>query len=114
MTGHARGDDAIYGSAEEPQASQAEVWAKQSPLSLSAAIALQREIDFLRLLKSTPAITGIRHINGVGKEQLSVSRVALDMYDNGRDFAGAPSSRRPGRRKGISVRSIFATSPSPT
>ena len=90
MTVHARGDDAIYGSAEESQASQAEVWAKQSPLSLSAAIALQRETDFLRLLKSTPAITDIRHINGVGKAQLSVSRVALDLNDNGRDLADAP------------------------
>ena len=82
MTGHARGDDAIYGSAGESQASQAEVWAKQSPLSLSAAIALQRETDFLRLLKSTPAITNIRHINGVGKAQLSAARVGRGELDH--------------------------------
>ena len=57
----------------------------------NAAAALeQRELDFLRLLRHVPAISEIAYLDAAGKEQLRVSRFALDTVGSGRDFANAP------------------------
>ena len=58
--------------------------------SRAAALAEQREIDFLRLLRNVPAITEIRHLDLAGKERLRVSRLALDAVESGEDFADSP------------------------
>ena len=58
--------------------------------SRAAALAEQREIDFLRLLRNAPAITEVRHLDLVGKEQLRTSRLALDAVGSGQDFADSP------------------------
>ncbi len=58
--------------------------------SRAAALAEQREIDFLRLLRNVPAITEIRHLDLAGKERLRVSRLALDAAESGEDFADSP------------------------
>ena len=59
--------------------------------SRAAALAEQREIDFLRLLRSAPAIAEIRHLDLAGKERLRTSRLALDAVESGADFADSPA-----------------------
>jgi HAMP domain-containing protein len=58
--------------------------------SRAAALAEQREIDFLRLLRNVPAIKEVRHLDIAGKEQLRTSRLALDAMSSGQDFADSP------------------------
>ncbi|MCC6194203.1 MAG: hypothetical protein IT518_07005, partial [Burkholderiales bacterium] len=55
--------------------------------TLASALAEQRELDFLRLLRNVPAIAELRYIDVAGKEQLRVSRLALDAVGSGADFA---------------------------
>jgi len=57
---------------------------------MAAAVSEQREIEFTRLLRNVPAITDIWHLDSTGRERLSVSRVALDAVDSGRDFSKTP------------------------
>ena len=52
---------------------------------LAAAIAEQRELDFLRILRSVPAVTELRHLDVSGKEQLRVSRLQPDLVDSRED-----------------------------
>jgi signal transduction histidine kinase/DNA-binding response OmpR family regulator/HAMP domain-containing protein len=80
----------LYPAADDSSAAPSGPQSQRPGQSLAAATAQQREIDFLRLLRNTPAITDIRHIDNTGKERLSVSRVALDMADSGKDFAKSP------------------------
>ena len=47
----------------------------------------EREIDYLRLLRNVPAITEITHLDVAGKEQLSVSRLALDAVGSQNDLS---------------------------
>ena len=58
--------------------------------SRAAALAEQREIDFLRLLRNVPAINEVRHLDLAGKEQLRTSRLALDAVTAVEDFADSP------------------------
>ena len=62
--------------------------------SRAAALAEQREIDFLRLLRNVPAITEVRHLDLAGKEQLRTSRLALDAVDSGKDYCRLARVRR--------------------
>ena len=57
---------------------------------LGAALADQRELDFLRLLRDVPAISELSHLDVSGKEQLRVSRLALDAVGSQEDFSQAP------------------------
>ncbi len=61
------------------------------PKTLVAALAEQREIDFLQLLRNVPAVMEVRHIDSSGREQLRVSRLALDATGSGEDFSGNPA-----------------------
>ena len=45
----------------------------------------QRRIEFLKLLRAVPAVTDIVQIDAKGREQLSVSRLAMDVAGTGRD-----------------------------
>jgi signal transduction histidine kinase len=58
---------------------------------LAAAIAEQRELDFLRVLRNVPAITELRHLDVAGKEQLRVSRREPDVVDSGEDLSQSPA-----------------------
>ena len=58
---------------------------------LAEALAEQREIDYLRLLRSAPPITDIRHLDVAGREQLLVSRFALDTIGGSQDFSAHPA-----------------------
>ncbi len=59
--------------------------------ALAGALAEQRELAFLRLLRTERAITEVRHLDIGGKEQLRVSRVALDAVASGADLSQSPA-----------------------
>ena len=46
----------------------------------------QRRFDYVRLLRQVPAITELRQLDAAGKEQLKVSRLAMDVVASGTDL----------------------------
>src|SRR5579872_4069339 len=58
--------------------------------SWGAAPIDQRRFDFVRLLRQVPAITDLTELDGDGKEQLKVSRLAMDVVGSGADYSHAP------------------------
>jgi signal transduction histidine kinase len=48
----------------------------------------QRRVDYLRLLHAVPAITEISELDAAGKEQLKISRVAMDVMGSQADLSG--------------------------
>jgi len=50
----------------------------------------QRRFDYVRLLRQAPAITELTELDGAGKEQLKVSRLAEDSVGSEEDFSSAP------------------------
>ncbi|HEV8439137.1 MAG TPA: response regulator [Methylomirabilota bacterium] len=65
-------------------------WTTQAAFDDPAAAREQREIDYLRLLRNVPAIGEIAHLDGSGKEQLRVSRLALDAIGSQEDHSQSP------------------------
>jgi len=65
-------------------------WTTQSPWGARAAALEQRRFDSLRLLRQVPAITEVSHLDASGKEQLRVSRLAMDVVGSQADFSGEP------------------------
>jgi signal transduction histidine kinase/DNA-binding response OmpR family regulator len=57
---------------------------------LGTALAEQRELDFLRVVRNVPAVTEISHLDVAGKEQLRVSRLEADAIGSQEDFSRAP------------------------
>jgi PAS domain S-box-containing protein len=51
----------------------------------------QRRFDYVRLLRQVPAITELTELDGAGKEQLKVSRLAEDEVGTEEDFSFAPA-----------------------
>ncbi|MBI4629288.1 MAG: GAF domain-containing protein, partial [Candidatus Rokubacteria bacterium] len=68
-------------------------WTTQPQLGPKAAATDQRRVDYLRLLRQAPAITEISHLDAEGREQLRVSRLAMDVVGSGTDFSGEPKFR---------------------
>jgi signal transduction histidine kinase len=60
-------------------------WTTQLPWSAESVE--QRRFDALRLLRQVPAITELRQIDAEGREQLHVSRLALDVIGSQEDFS---------------------------
>ncbi len=50
----------------------------------------QREIDYLRMLRNVPAITDLRHLDASGREDVRVSRLALDSINSQEDLTNDP------------------------
>ena len=63
-------------------------WTTQLPWS--AGTIEQRRFDALRLLRQVPAITDIDMLDATGKEQLHVSRLAMDVIGRNTDFSQDP------------------------
>ena len=63
-------------------------WTVQLPWSASTLE--QRRFDALRLLRQVPAITELSQLDATGKEQLRVSRLAMDVVGSGLDFSKDP------------------------
>jgi len=49
-----------------------------------------RRLDFLKVLRQLPAVTEVAHLDGKGREQLMVSRLAMDRFGAGTDFSADP------------------------
>jgi signal transduction histidine kinase len=63
-------------------------WTTQ--LLWSAETIEQRRFDALRLLRQVPAITELAQVDASGKEQLRVSRLAMDVVGSGLDLSKEP------------------------
>ena len=63
-------------------------WTTQLPWS--AGTTDQRRFDGLRLLRQVPAITELAQLDSSGKEQLRVSRLAMDVVGSQTDFSQEP------------------------
>ena len=51
----------------------------------------QRRQDYFRLLRQVPAITELSQLDGEGREQLKVSRLAMDVVGSGADLSQSPA-----------------------
>jgi len=51
----------------------------------------QRKFDYVRLLRQVPAITELIQLDDAGKEQLKVSRLAIDVIGSEKDYSETPS-----------------------
>src|SRR5260370_30402898 len=51
----------------------------------------QRRFDYVRLLRQVPAITELIQLDDSGKEQLKVSRLAIDVIGSEKDYSETPS-----------------------
>jgi signal transduction histidine kinase/putative methionine-R-sulfoxide reductase with GAF domain len=63
-------------------------WTTQLPWSASTVE--QRRFDGLRLLRQVPAVTELSMVDAKGKEQLRVSRLAMDVVGSGIDVSSEP------------------------
>ncbi len=68
-------------------------WTTQPQLVAPSAALDQRRFDFLRLLRQVLAITEISYLDATGKEQLRVSRLAMDVVGSQIDFSRDPKFR---------------------
>ena len=50
----------------------------------------QRRFEYLKLLRQAPAITEVVWIDGAGREQLRISRLAMDAVGSGIDLSAEP------------------------
>jgi HAMP domain-containing protein len=70
-------------------------WTTQPLLGPPATQIDQRRVDHLRLLRQAPAITEISYLDPGGREQLRVSRLAMDVVRGGTDFSREPKFLEP-------------------
>jgi hypothetical protein len=68
-------------------------WTTQLSLLPDAAGLEQRRIDYYRLLRQAPAITEIAFVDGGGREQMRVSRLAMDVASSQADLSNEPAVR---------------------
>src|SRR5215212_9951197 len=72
-------------------------WTTQLPWSASTVE--QRRFDGLRLLRQVPAITELAMVDASGREQLRVSRLAMDVVGSGLDLSGEAKFKEATARK---------------
>src|SRR5262249_28608890 len=60
-------------------------WTSQPPLGVPTSLE-QRRFDYLRLLRQVPAVTEVSQLSPAGREQLRVSRLAMDVIGSQADF----------------------------
>jgi hypothetical protein len=70
-------------------------WSTQDLADSPAEALEQWELDYFRLLRNVPAIAEISHLDAAGKEQLKVSRLALDIIGSQEDFSREPKFIEP-------------------
>jgi signal transduction histidine kinase/HAMP domain-containing protein len=70
-------------------------WTTQPSIVAPAAAMEQRRADYFRLLRQVPAITEVSYLDAEGREQLRVSRLAMDVVGSGASFAQEPRFRDP-------------------
>ncbi|HEY1238147.1 MAG TPA: cache domain-containing protein, partial [Solirubrobacterales bacterium] len=77
-------------ASDDPDASQVGSAKLGFREGLGAALADQRALDFVRVLRNVPAISELSFLDLSGKEQVRVSRLDLDVVDSQEDFSKAP------------------------
>ncbi len=70
-------------------------WTTQPSIVAPAAAMEQRRADYFRLLRQVPPITEVSYIDPEGREQLRVSRLAMDVVGSGTDLSQDPRFRDP-------------------
>ncbi|HMH50849.1 MAG TPA: ATP-binding protein [Candidatus Acidoferrum sp.] len=65
-------------------------WTTQPQLVASGTVTEQRRLDSLRLLKQVPAITEVSYLDTAGREQLRISRLAMDVVGSQDDYSRDP------------------------
>jgi signal transduction histidine kinase len=70
-------------------------WTTQPLLATGTAATEQRRLDYFRMLRQVPAVTEISQIDAAGREQLRVSRLAMDVVGSGTDFSRDPRFLEP-------------------
>jgi signal transduction histidine kinase/HAMP domain-containing protein len=65
-------------------------WTTHSSFVPQGAASDQRRFDYLRLLRQAPSITEVSYLDSAGKEQLRVSRLAMDVVGSQTDFSHEP------------------------
>ena len=81
----------------------------------AAAPLEQRRFDYVRLLRQVPPITELIQLDDTGKEQLKVSRLAMDVVGSEKDYSQSPSFTEAQQASASgSARSISARNPSRT
>ena len=70
-------------------------WVTQPQLAAGAAAVEQRRLDYLRLLKQVLPITEVSLLDGAGREQLRISRLAMDVAGSQADFSRDPRFTEP-------------------
>ena len=80
-------------------------WTTQLPWSASTIEA--RRFDGLRLLRQVPAITELAQLDAQGKEQLRVSRLAMDVVGSQHRLLQGPEVHRGGGEEGLLRPGLF-------
>ena len=78
-------------ASDDPDASQVGPGRLGFREGLGTALAQQRELDFVRVLRNVPAVAQLSHLDLAGKEQLRVSRLDVDVVGSQEDFSKAPA-----------------------
>ena len=68
-------------------------WTMHAAFMPRAESLAQRRIDYFRLLRQAPAITEVSYLDASGREQILVSRLAMDQIGSGKNFADDPRFR---------------------
>jgi signal transduction histidine kinase len=71
------------------------VWTTQPLLVAPGAALEQRRIDAVRLQRQVLPITEVSHLDSAGREQLRVSRLAMDVIGSNIDYAADPKFKVP-------------------
>ena len=73
-------------------------WASQGQVGTRQTVE-QRRFEFIRLQRQAPAVTEVSQLDAQGREQLRVSRLAMDVVGSQADFSTDPRFKeaRPGR-----------------
>src|SRR5918992_983997 len=62
----------------------------QTPILPGASVVEERRNEYVRLLRRAPAITEAGYLDAAGKEQLRVSRLAMNVVGSDVDYSGDP------------------------
>ena len=62
-------------------------WASHPILMAQEQAAEQRRFDFIWLLRQVPSVTEVSYLDAAGKEQLQVSRLAMDVVGSQKDYS---------------------------
>jgi len=65
-------------------------WTALPQASTGGNVVEQRRFEYLKLLRQAPAITEVAWMDNTGREQLKVSRLAMDVIRGGADISKEP------------------------